>query len=250
MINYTLWEKIVIFSKIIINSPLFLIILLGIVLMFIDLLFVSKKDPKTKYLYLGIGTLLIGLLIYTYFSSFLEVIDSINKSLITFIYFPTVLEYMIILVIMILVILFSVFSKKSNNKIKVINSLVSAINILIFFIILDQIAKLDVDLTNKLTIYSNSNLMTLFEISIIIFIAWLTGVIIIKIIHKLIKREVVLPVIDNFYEEPELPATIEELRKENKSNEYLMIDKVFTLDEYYQIKELLLALKNIQNKSN
>lgn len=252
MVDYTIFEKLSIISKIIINEPIFLIILLGIGLMFVDLFFISKRDSKTKHLYIFISIFLISLLIYSYFSSFIEVIDSINKGIVTFIYFPNVLQYMIVILIMLIAMVLSLFSNKNSLKIKVINTFVASINLLLFFIILDQISKFDVDLTNKLTIYSNTNLMILFQISIIIFVVWITSLVIYKIIKKLINKKEELPVLENFYEEPILPKTIEEVRKEKQPfiNDQIKVDQIFTLDEYYKIKELLLLLKNSQNKSS
>ena len=43
------------------------------------------------------------------------------------------------------------------------------------------------DLSNKIDIYSNQNLMVLFQISLFIFIIWITFLIIYSIIMKLIK---------------------------------------------------------------
>ena len=53
----------------------------------------------------------------------------------------------------------------------------------------------------------------------------------------------------NFYDEPEMPKTIEELRKENADSlkeiniQNSVIDGVFTLEEYKEIKKLLDELK-------
>ena len=121
---------------------------------------------------------------------------------------------------------------------------------LIFFLILDQIGSLKVDLSNKISIYSNELLMALFELSIIIFAAWIIGLVLYKIIHKLTYVE------DkniNFYEEPEMPKTIEELRKEElkipPQIEYIVVEKkndndMFTLDEYRELKKVLELIKN------
>ena len=56
----------------------------------------------------------------------------------------------------------------------------------------------------------------------------------------------------NFYDEPEMPKTIEELRKENADSlkeiniQNSVIDGVFTLEEYKEIKKLLDELKKVK----
>ena len=123
--------------------------------------------------------------------------------------------------------------------------------------------------------------MVLFEISMIIFVLWLLGLLIYKICSVLITRkkyskvimdnnevnlgeseevtkedneeEIELPkrkedgTIINLYEEPEMPRTIEELRKEkvleNLTKKFdeksSMIDGLFTVEEYKELSKLL-----------
>ena len=80
-----------------------------------------------------------------------------------------------------------------------------------------------------------------------------------KIIHKDDK-----PV--NFYEAPDLPSTIEELRQKElipePKIEYIVVEKeqpkeekedlsdIFTLEEYKQMRELLQEIKDKQNKED
>src|SRR5574344_103162 len=221
--------------------------------MIVDLKFISKKDKKTKIIYTLLSIAIIGLLLNSYFSSILSIFDTIAKNIVAFIYFPTVLEYIIMLLISLFILIFSVVSKKINSKVRVINSFICIINAFLFLLILDQISSSNVDLSNKVSIYTNDNLMMLFELSIGIFVVWIGGLIIYKIIKSLIHKND----LQNFYEEPELPKTIEELRKENIMTppkvEYITVerpksDDIFTLDEYKQMRALLEVIKNQEKK--
>ena len=229
MVELTLLERIKVTLSLVISSPLFLVLLLGIALMLVDIYFISKKSKKTKIIYLIVSLIIVMLLSRNYLEPLLSVLDTIGKNIITIIYFPSVFEYVLILLISLIILLISSFSKKTNKHIKAINLIVSIINFFIFFLILD-------------------------ELSVIIFALWIIGLIIYKIINKLIHKN---DTNVNFYEEPVLPKSIEELRKEiltpPPSVEYIVVEKkndndMFTLDEYRQMKKLLEYIKENQKK--
>src|SRR5574344_1998383 len=159
MVEFSLLKKIKTVFNLIFSSPLFLILLFGIVLMIVDLKFISKKDKKTKIIYTLLSIAIIGLLLNSYFSSILSIFDTIAKNIVAFIYFVIVLEYIIMLLISLFILIFSVVSKKINSKVRVINSFICIINAFLFLLILDQISSSNVDLSNKVSIYTNDNLM-------------------------------------------------------------------------------------------
>ena len=73
-----------------------------------------------------------------------------------------------------------------------------------------------------------------------------------KIIYKLTHKNEIIVNSNSFYEEPELPKTIEELRKEElvppPQIEYIVVEKkndndMFTLEEYRALKKLLEDMK-------
>ena len=257
MVEMTLLQRLGLVFNLIFSSPLFLILILGIAIMLVDIFVISKKSKKTKIGYFIVSTIAVLVLLHNYLESFASVLDTIAKNIVAIIYFPSVLEYIIILLVSLIILLASAFSKKTNKKIKVINSIVFSINMLLFFLILDEISKNNVDLADKVSVYSNNNLMALFESSVILFAIWVIGLILYKIIYKLNhkkedKEAVKVEEEIGFYEEPDLPKTIEELRKEElippPQIEYVVVEKkkdneMFTLDEYRALKKVLEALK-------
>ncbi len=252
MVELSLAERFKLVFNLIFSSPLFLVLLFAIAIMIIDSFVISKKSKKTKIAYLIISILGIIILLSNYFTPLLSVFDSIAKNIVTIIYFPSVLEYIIILLVTIGILIVSIINKKTNRRIKFINFIIFIIELFLFFLILDQINTNKIDLTNKISIYTNNNLMALFELSVIIFALWLIGLVIYKIIYKLNHKEIKENKDDNFYEEPELPKTIEELRKEElippPQIEYIVVEKkndndMFTLEEYRALKKLLETMK-------
>lgn len=250
MVELSLIEKIKTLFTLIFSSSLFLILLLGIFIVLVDIFYISKQSKKVKIMYFIVSIVVIGILLLTYFEEFLKFINVLNKSIVMLINFPSLLQYTIIIFITLIIMVISILSKKINKVISRINIGVFIADLFIFFLLLDQINKSNIDLSNKVDIYSNRNLMVLFELSIIIFIVWLLGLIIYKICLILISKnnnnnivnskisfvnseeikengnndsieeEIELPkrkedgTIINLYEEPEMPKTIEELRKE------------------------------------
>ncbi len=263
MVEISLWNKIKTIFSLIFSSPLFLVLLFGFLLMVVDIFVISKKQKITKISYLIVSLVIIGLLLKNYFSSLFSIFDTIFKNIVTIIYFPSVLEYIIMLIVSLVILFISLFSKKTNKKVRVINSFVFSTNIFLFFLILDQISKNKIDLSNKVSIYSNENLMVLFELSILIFIIWIVGLILYKIIYTIIHKDD-KPL--NFYDAPELPSTIEELRQKElipePKIEYIVVEKdkakedkddlsdMFTLEEYKQMRQLLQEIKDKQNKED
>lgn len=285
MVELSLIEKIKTLFTLIFSSSLFLILLLGIFIILVDIFYISKQSRKVKIMYLIVSVIVMVILLITYFEEFLKFIDVLNKNIVMLINFPSLLQYTVIIFITLIIMIISIFNKKINRILSRINIGVFIADLFIFFLILDQINKTNIDLSNKINIYSNKNLMVLFEISMIIFVIWLSGLLTYKICSVLITRnksskvimdnnevnlsereettkedneeEIELPkrrddgTIINLYEEPEMPRTIEELRKEkvleNLTKKFddnqSMIDGLFTVEEYKELSKLLHDMK-------
>lgn len=286
MVELSLIEKIKTLFTLIFSSSLFLILLLGIFIILVDIFYISKQSKKVKIMYFIVSIVVVVILLFTYFEEFLKFINVLNKSIVMLINFPSLLQYTVIIFLTLIIMVISILSKKINKVISRINIGVFIADLFIFFLLLDQINKSNIDLSNKVDIYSNRNLMVLFELSMIIFIVWLLGLIIYKICFIIITKnnnnkvisevgfinseeikgngnndsieeEIELPkrkedgTIVNLYEEPEMPKTIEELRKErvleNLTKKFddnqSMIDGLFTVEEYKELSKLLHDMK-------
>ncbi|MDD2409829.1 MAG: hypothetical protein PHD03_03820 [Bacilli bacterium] len=254
MVEYTLLEKIKTLFNLVTNSPLFLILLFGIFLMIIDITFISKADKKTKIIYSIVSIIVIILLMNSYFNSLISLFDTIAKNIVSIIYFPTMLQYILMLLVSLIILIFCITSKKININVKRINILVLIINTFLFFLILDQINDNNVDLASKVSIYSNSILMILLELSIALFVVWIIGLILYKIIKRLSLRDTKVERIildpQTFYNEPILPDNFSDLQKPKLKEEYLINqmnkkEELFTLDEYKQMKKILELIKKV-----
>ena len=145
MVEFTLLEKVKTIFSLIFSSPLFLVLLFGLILIIIDIKFISKQDKTTKWLYTFISIIIIGILIYMYYDSILEIFNTISKNIVTMIYFPSVLNYIIMLVISLGILIYNLANKKIKSNIRVYNSIVFIANMYLFFLILDEIDNNEVD---------------------------------------------------------------------------------------------------------
>ena len=187
MVELSLLDKIKTLLNLVLSSSLFLILLISIGIIILDICYISRKSKKVKMIYAVISFIIIIGLSINYLKELVNIINVINKNLVMLINFPTILEYVTIIFISILVMIISFIFKRFTKIIRGINLGVVIADIFIFFLILDQISKNNVDLSNKIDIYSNQNLMVLFQISLFIFIIWMAFLIIYSIIMKLIK---------------------------------------------------------------
>lgn len=263
MVEFTLLEKVKTIFSLIFSSPLFLVLLFGLILIIIDIKFISKQDKTTKWLYTFISIIIIGILIYMYYDSILEIFNIISKNIVTMIYFPSVLNYIIMLVISLGILIYNLANKKIKSNIRVYNSIVFIANMYLFFLILDEIDNNEVDLASKISIYSNDHLMILFEVSVSIFALWIISLILIKIINyflnknnkikvKEVVEEIEMPkkIVIPKEEAIEMPIIKEEPKLEPKI-EYVVVEKkndndMFTLDEYRQMRAILEVIKENQ----
>ena len=187
MVELSLLDKIKTLLNLVLSSSLFLILLISIGIIILDISYISRKSKKVKMIYAVISFMIIIGLSINYLKELVNIVNVINKNLVMLINFPTMLEYVTIIFISIIVMIISFIFKRFTKIIRGINLGVVIADIFIFFLILDQVSKTNVDLSNKIDIYSNQNLMVLFQISLFIFIMWMAFLIIYSIIMKLIK---------------------------------------------------------------
>ena len=90
------------------------------------------------------------------------------------IYFPSIYIYIGILVIIALTFIISILSNKKKKIYKIINSMAFIINNIFFIIILNIIAKNNINVFEISSLYTNNVLVAMLELNVGLFILWLT----------------------------------------------------------------------------
>jgi len=196
MNDFSLVEKVKILMNIIASSPLFLFCCMFGIAVLIFFIICIKKDKKVnKWIFISIWIVLALILLINYTSIIFNIIDELFDSLFMALYFPNLTIYIIILIVSNFFFIFSLFSKKLNVKNKIINFINALIINLFLVLIVDIINKNNIDIYDQLSIYSNSNLLVLLQLTTAIFTSWILLCLLFSA-HKKLKK----------YDKKELPA--------------------------------------------
>ena len=188
MVNLTLIEKLAALIEIVKSSSVFIILFL-ITAMFITKLVIDLKNNKkvnTK-LILGAWATVTVLTIVAYATSLLSFADNFVEKLVATIYFPNFATYLFMLVFVNTSLVITLV--KNKNIAYKINTIVTAfITNFLFVMTLDLIVKNNVNIYEKLTVYSNEQLLVLIELTSLLFTASVIVNLFIKLVEKTLAK--------------------------------------------------------------
>lgn len=166
------------------------ILIFSILMIIFTILYILKKIPAKRYtLAIGLSLVLVVLIsILTNFKILSNTFDNFSTVFFTGIYFPSIYLYLSTLLITIIALIYSVINIKINKVYKIINKTMFAINIIIFAIILNIVAKDKVDVFSVNSLYTNTPLVGILEISMNIFLIWLGSLFVAFITNSLSDR--------------------------------------------------------------
>ena len=174
MNDFTLLEKLKILIDVIISSPLFLILIACAVIIAIFLIFKLTLDKKiNRIAFISCWVLMLVAIFVKYIRIFFELIDNMFNMFFEALYFPSLSVYLIILVISNFFLIYSVVTKDVSNTHRLLNILSAIIIDAFLVIILEIVSSNDISIYDRLTLYSNSNLLVLLELTTSIFTSWL-----------------------------------------------------------------------------
>ncbi len=188
MIQANILEQLGIFFGILTKSEnLVLLAIIALAILLILIVANKYKNKKvTKVLYIGayIGT--FAVLFGLYHEEILNLFDYLFDKIFLFLFFPNLAVYILVLVIINIIIIKSTFSEKITKLIKYMNIIFFIVFNIIFYFIVDNILKNNIDVYQQLSIYTNNELLVLVELSMKLFIVWILVLGIIKISYDLI----------------------------------------------------------------
>ena len=165
-------EKLLCLFNIVKTSYIDIIFLLVVVISLI-LLFRKKISGRVCYIINVISSLvLFGVVIYNNIDKLSGTIDSIVDFTFTNIYFPSIYVYLLVLIVTNVFCVLSLLRKRMEKKYKIVNGSVMLVINFILAIILDIVASDSVDLFKKESMFANTNLVMMMELSVNIFLVW------------------------------------------------------------------------------
>lgn len=177
----------------IINSSWIYIIFSLIILVLITLLILKKISKKSCFILISLATkLLLGYITYIYYEPISNLINNIVDNIFLNIYFPSIYAYLFALAITNIITIGNLLRPRGEKVYKTINGICFLITNFIFILTLDTIAKNNIDVFKKESIFTNTNLVTLLEFGINIFIIWLISLLAIYIINNITERIIIV----------------------------------------------------------
>lgn len=232
MINVPFFEKISKFFNILINNNYALIIgSILLILLFIILFACKKNDKLIKVLYISLYAIILLGLAFRYKSYLLTLIDYLIENIVANLLFPNLAIYIGVLLILSIIVIVSIFSNKVKFYIKSINIVCFAIMQLFLYLIINNIITNNINVYEKLSIYTNQELLILVELSMQLFVVWICVLGIIKLIDYIMDRKVV---VEN--------SNVSNLVIENVKETYKLYDTENELIEYVPIKKIKKSL--------
>lgn len=166
------------FLEIIFSSPFFLFLFLSVIATIILFILAKKSVISMKYLKKFIAIIYIGIaliIVIKYFDSIFLVFDAFVDKLFTVLYFPNIISYICMVLVTLLVMLYSVFNKKVSLKFKVVNFISFLTISFLFILVMDTIATLNIDVNERISLYSNTDVTVLIQASMVVFGLWMFG---------------------------------------------------------------------------
>ena len=210
--------------------PIIIIIILGGTLAFLSN---KKKSIKQEKIIIITFSILIALLIcIIYHASIANIFDYMMDNLFITIYFPTITIYFAAIIITNIVFWLSIINQKTAVLIKRVNIFIYILMNYLLALILSIVNTEDLDVFTQSSIYGNTRVTALIELSSIIFIVWIIFLALYKTIliyirkdYKLKEKRNIIRIIENKlpdnYKPIQLPSYIKKLGKskldENKT---------------------------------
>ena len=177
----SLIEKIGLVIKNAFSSFMGIEIFLIILLLFLYLVLNIKKNNKIVLWSFVIGFIVfMTVIVVMNFDYATYSIDYLLKAIMKYIYFPSTVVYFLIVVLSLVFILISNFSKTPYYK-RVLDISFFSIIYFLFFNFIAAIDEYKLDLADKVSLYSNNLVLSIVQISNLVFVIWIIVILFYKL---------------------------------------------------------------------
>lgn len=167
-----------------------LVFIFAILILLITFVYMFKRISSRKYMLIVsvLMILMFGVSIVSNYKILMDTFDNFSTIFFRNIYFPSIYVYIGILVFNFVVFITSVLSAKKKKIYKVINTINFILNNILFAIVLNIIAKNKIDIFSMSSLYTNTSLVAILELSIGTFAVWLFCLLVIYITNVICDR--------------------------------------------------------------
>lgn len=187
MIRLSLIERLETIFEVIKNSneALYIIPIVSFVTLLLIIFGLIKKH-FIKYICAVIYIIGLGILGYFYHEPLFNMLDYLVENIVSNILFPNLAVYGFVLLVINIIMLISILSNKVSGLVKSFNTLCFAIMQLLLFFTVKLIIENNINVYEKLNVYTNQELLVLIEFSMAVFVIWMVLLILIKVINCLV----------------------------------------------------------------
>ena len=197
MVDTTLLDKLNLIYKFVKDNSFTFLIVLLIIIILLDFIY-GNNTKQTKILYICIMILILVYGLFEYYKPLLNILDIYITYIFKLTYFPSIIDYFSMIIITIIVEIYSI--KKLNGVQKNINIWISIIIELLFIINIIALNNINIDLNNITSIYENDLLLSIFQISSILFMIWIIYNLLTYLIKSFLNKRIEMPKLNDYYE--------------------------------------------------
>ena len=174
MQNFSILDKLKILFDIMLSSPLFLCLSIAFIVFLVVLAIFSILNKKLdKWIYAIIWGISLLAIIVFYKDITLNIIDNFFDNIFMAIYFPNLSIYIVIIFVANFFFFYSLFNKKLDKSHKIVNIINWSILHLLLIFIISIVKQNNINVYERLTVYSNTYLLVLLELSTGTFLSWI-----------------------------------------------------------------------------
>lgn len=197
MVDTTLLDKLNLIYKFLSDKSIIMLIILLIIVILLDFTY-GNNNKQTKFMYIIILSLILIYGLFEYYKPLLNILDTYITYIFKLTYFPSIIEYMSMIFITIFIEIYSI--KKLNKVQKNINIWVSFIIEVLFVINVIALKNINIDLNSITSIYENDLLLSVFQVSSIIFMIWIIFNLLTYLIKSFVNSRIEMPKLNDNYE--------------------------------------------------
>ncbi len=181
MPELSLFEIIGYAAKSLLHSEVFILLILEMAILIIALVFKNFMNKKVvKATSVAASLVVLGFYASNYISTIMIFINNVSTRLMEVLYFPTTLEFMVVMFISFAIMFITLINKKQKMIIKVVNSIFPIAISFLFLCIIEYINVNNVPF-DEFSVFTNPILMSLYELAMGLFMSWLIGLVVYKI---------------------------------------------------------------------
>lgn len=241
MNEYSFLDRVSTILDMITSSGFFVALFITICLTIIILVIDSKV--RKKWIKYGLGFVYFGIMIYVvyrYGNYALSLNDSFVERVFTAMYFPNLVTYISMMIITVFVMISAFINKKTTSFSKILYLVFFGIIWFLFVLVLDTVKSNNIDIYDKVSIYSDESLMILLQASMYVFFIWIAVIVINYIVSKLTKVLDGGPAYANTVENRLISAgeyngELEQFSDEDFNNGFIFQEKMKKETEYKDI---------------